>query len=256
MNNPNHDAPADTLFVKVGQEYKNPYDGRNGPTIRIIHVDGSQAVCIWRHGDDTQNPINAFAKSCADIAAEWKLISLNDMNSAYDEIKKWLLCKYQEHGLTTDAFPFAAMDLSSQWWAYQSEPRIQSHHFDIKNPSDKVIALGYSSGEMPPWKESLVKWNTSENQFSRDKSQDKENDIPANEPTGTQLFALAVNLERTVNDGLTLKTTNRQLLGYCYDVSEDAAVGSFLRKALLENKGFTFGEVLVISIPPQTNGIS
>lgn len=60
------------------------------------------------------------------------------------------------------------------------------------------------------------------------------------------LFGLAVMLERT---GKTTVTT-RQLLGYRYADSEDAAVGSFLRKSLADNEGFAAVQVLVIPILP------
>lgn len=63
------------------------------------------------------------------------------------------------------------------------------------------------------------------------------------------LFGLAVMLERTVNDGRKTTVTTRQLLGYRYADSEDAAVGSFLRESLADNEGFTAGQVLVIQIP-------
>jgi hypothetical protein len=76
----------------------------------------------------------------------------------------------------------------------------------------------------------------------------------AEQPSGeglssSALFGLAVMLERTVNDGWKTTVTTRQLLGYRYADSEDAAVGSFLRKSLADNEGFTAGQVLVIPIP-------
>jgi hypothetical protein len=79
---------------------------------------------------------------------------------------------------------------------------------------------------------------------------------PADEGlSSSALFGLAVTLERTVNDGWKTTVTTRQLLGYRYADSADAAVGSFLRKALADNEGFTAGQVLVIPIPlPNTLG--
>jgi hypothetical protein len=67
------------------------------------------------------------------------------------------------------------------------------------------------------------------------------------------LFGLTVMLERTVNDGWKTTVTTRQILGYQYADSEDAAVGSFLRKVLAYHEGFTAGQVQVIPIPLPNN---
>jgi len=71
----------DLLAVTVGQEYKNPHDGPGGgPTIRIVHVEGDDAVCVWRYADSTKNALKAFVKSRASILEDWILIPSANAN--------------------------------------------------------------------------------------------------------------------------------------------------------------------------------
>lgn len=56
--------------VSAGQQFRNTYDGPDGPTITIACVDGQEAVCVYRWYDHAKNPLHAFVKTVEEILGE------------------------------------------------------------------------------------------------------------------------------------------------------------------------------------------
>jgi hypothetical protein len=50
-----------------------------------------------------------------------------------------------------------------------------------------------------------------------------------------------------VENGST--TTTRNVMGYRVSYNEDEAIGSFTKKMLGENTGFSMGEIIILEIP-------
>lgn len=63
-------------IVAAGQKYTNPYDVSGGagyPIIRILLVEGDEAVCAWRYANNPDNRLQVFVKSCKAILEDWKI---------------------------------------------------------------------------------------------------------------------------------------------------------------------------------------
>lgn len=62
--------------VTVGNKYRNPYDGPNGgPTITVILIEGTEAVCSFRYSDSPKNRLTVFVKEVGEIQKDWILIN-------------------------------------------------------------------------------------------------------------------------------------------------------------------------------------